>query len=442
MYADCCNTVKSGNGLENRANPQNQISRNVFTMNKFIFIVFVLLSFLTVGCKDDDNSKDEPTTVEEDKANIQASFDRTKNLIENFKRGSFFQFADQFIDYQEKYVEEYYYYRVSGEYVFNENTGEYEFTPYYYGNYSYNESTGEYEHTPGVGLYEQYSYGYYDDVISEFVELMGEKLEDVVDIDRIGNENRFNFAAFTGRYVWNNSGSRWDKTDNNAIIALFPSSENKGSNDCEAAITAYEDKRCDIEGSNIYLPTKANIYFKKDGEKLFSADVSANFSDYGIPKQVTANVYAKPLSFDVSLTQESASKFKADVSIADETKSENNLIISCEATLSNGLTQYSDFDDMELNVLKFSLIQHELSIVGTVDFKTLGNLSKTAKNINECTNFEVFYKTQKTGTLTVVDLDDNQYLYIVYKDGTKENTSIYYDAFIEDIEAIFEKYLE
>ncbi|MDR2115600.1 MAG: hypothetical protein LBP87_04385 [Planctomycetaceae bacterium] len=417
---------------------------NVFMMNKFMFIVFVLLSFLLVGCDNDNNEEDETfTTVEEDKVNIQASFDRTKNLIENLKNGSFYKFADQFLEYQERYVEkEDYYWAGYWDYVYNENTGEYEYVLQYYGDYSYNENTGEYEYTPGVGKYNRNSYGYYDDVISEFVELMGEKLEDVVDFDKIGDEKRFNFSAFAGKYVWNNSNTRWDKTSNNAIIAQFPSSENKGSNDCEAAITSYEDKLCNIEGNNVYLPTKANIYFKKDGEKLFSADVSADFSEYGIPKQVAANVYVKPLAFNVALTQESPSKFKANVSIADETKAENNLIIRCEATLSNGLTQHSDFDDMEVNVLKFTLVQHELSIVGTVDLKTLSDLSSTAKNINECTNFEVLYKTQKIGTLTVVDLDDNQYLYIVYKDGTKENTSIYYDSFIEDIKTIFEKYLE
>jgi hypothetical protein len=432
MYANCFDTVKFGNDLENGRNPKGQMSKNVFTMNKFMFVVIVLLSFLLVGCNN-DNEDETPTTVEEDKVNIKASFDRTKNLIENFKNGSFYKFADQFLDYQEKYVEKEDYYWV----------GYYEETYiFYYGDYSYNENTGEYAYTPGAGEYALNSYSYYDDVISEFVETMGEKLEDVVDFDKIGNESRFNFSAFTGKYVWNNSNTRWDKTADNAIVVQFPSSENKGSNDCEAAITSYEDKSYDIEGDKVFLPTKANIYFKKDGEKLFSADVSADFSGYGIPKKVAVNVYVKPLAFDVALTQESPSKFKANVSIADETKAENNLIISCEATLSNGLTQYSDLDDMEVNVLKFTLVQHELSIIGTVDLKTLSDLSTTAKHINECTNFEVLYKTQKIGTLTAVDLDDNQYLYIVYKDGTKENTSIYYDSFIEDIKAIFEKHLE
>jgi hypothetical protein len=426
-YADCSGKVmEAGDHLKNGASPKSQVSRNMFTVSRFILIGIVLLSFCIVGCDNKDNENETTTTVEEDKANIQASFDRTKNLLETFKNGSFYKFADQFIGYEEKYIEDYYYY-----YVGEGN-----------GNYLYDYNTGEYEYTPGAGEYEQHSYKYYDDVISEFTEMLGEKLEDVVDFDDIGDEGRFNFATLSGKYVWNNSSKRWDKTSHNSVLVLFPSSENKGSNDCEAAITAYEDKKYNIEGENIYLPTKANIYLKQNDEKLFSTDLTADFSEYGIPKQVTVNVYTKPLKFDISLAQESPTKFKAEVSIADETKSENNLIINCEATLSNGLSKYSDFDDMNLNVLKFTVRQHELSIVGTVDLKTLDQLSNTAENINECTNFEVFHKTQKTGTLKIVDLDDNKYLYIVYKDGTQENTSIYYDSFIEDIKAIFKKYVD
>jgi hypothetical protein len=434
VSANSCDTMESGNHSKNGANPKSQMSRTVFTMSKFVFIGIAMLSFLAIGC--DNNSNDDelptetPTTVEEDKANIRASFDRTKDLLDNFKKGSFYRFADQFIDYSEEYkVEEetYDYYEWVGE-------GN--------GNYSYNVNTGEYDHTPGAGDHElrsnSYINGYYESSISEFTEMLGEKLQDVVDFDQIGNDGRFNYPAFTGQYVWNKSSSSWDKTSGNSILVLFPSSGDKTSNDCEAAITAYEDKQYDIEGEKIYLPTKANIYLKKDGETLFSTDLTADFSNYGIPKQIIANIYAKPLKFDVSLVQESSKQFKAEVNIEDETKSENNLVIGCEATLSSELNQYSDLDDIQLNVLKFNIRQHELSIVGTVDLKTLDG-RQTTSDINKYSNFEVFYKTQKVGTLEVVDSEDKHYLYIVYKDKSRDNTSIYYDDFINDIETIFEK---
>jgi hypothetical protein len=409
---------------ENSMNPQRPKRMSVNRL--FPFILIILLSLFTVGCSNDGTDNETPTTVEEDKANIQASFDRTKNLLENFKDGSFYKFANQFIDYKEEYVEHFYYNWVEN------GTGD----------YSYNENTGEYEHTPGTGNYERYSYGYYEGVISEFTEMLGKKLENVIDFDEIGAEGRFNFTKLAGNYVWNKSNSRWDKTSNNIVLVSFPSSAEKANNDCEAAILAYEDNRYDIEGNIVYLPTQAVIYFKKDGEKLFSIDLTAELSNYGIPKEIAMNVYTRPLTFILSLAQESSTKFKADLSITDETKLENNLSINCEATLSNELTRYSDFDDINLNALKINLSQHELSIVGTVDIKTLENSNTTTEKINECINFEVFYKNQKAGTLKIVDLDGKRHLYIVYKDGTQENTSIYYDSFIESIKKIFDKYLD
>jgi hypothetical protein len=430
VSAKSCGTMESGNHSENGANPKSRKSRNIFTMNGLMFIGMIILLFITAGC-DKDNKNDEPeepvTTVEEDKANIRASFTRTKDLIENFKKGSFYSFTEKFVDYHEEHYEDVYYYYVGEG----------------YGDYSYNRSTGEYEYTPETGEYALGSNDYYDGAISEFTEMLGEKLGDVIDYDEEENENRFNFARLAGKYTWNSGSERWDVTSHNAILLSFPSSESKTANDCEAAFTAYEDKRCDIEGDIIYLPTKANIYLKKDNETLFSTNLSASYSEYGIPAKVTVNVYAKPLNVDVAFTQESATKLKADVNIENETVAENNLIIGCEATLAgNGITKYSDLDDIKLNVLKLTLRQHELSIVGTVDFKTLDGKRLTAENINECINFDVFYKTQKVGTLKVVDLDEDRYLYIVYKDDTKENTSIYYDSFITDIETILKKQLK
>jgi hypothetical protein len=60
-------------------------------------------------------------------------------------------------------------------------------------------------------------------------------------------------------------------------------------------------------------------------------------------------------------------------------------------------------------------------------------------DINTCISFEVFYNGAKTGTLRVQEVGKSKYLFIVYKDETKENTEVYYDSFITDIENMFKK---
>lgn len=394
--------------------------KNLFVLGASILFALTVL----VNC---DKNKDEeygPTTVAEDKENIQASFDRTKNLLQSFRDGALYHFADEFIDYRERYVTDYWY-----NYVGDGN-----------GDYSFNYDMYEYVYTPGTGSYERRSYGYYDDAISEFVTLLGEKLEDVVNFNNIEKEKRFNFASFAGRYTWDNSSKQWNKTSHNSIIALFPSSETQSANNCEAGITAYTDKACDIEGKTTYLPTKVNAYFSKDGAKLASVDITADYTNYGIPKKATADIYAKPININASLTQETASKYKASVSITDETDSNNNLSVTCEAALSNSVDSYTDLDDCEINNLRFTVTQSAMVINGTVDLKTLNNISRpSVTDINSCFNLEVNYNNQKIGTLKVEEVGNERYLFIYYKDNTKENTSIYYDSFVNDIEHIFKK---
>jgi hypothetical protein len=386
---------------------------------------------ILVNC---NTNKDEesygPTTVAEDKENIQASFDRVKNLLQHFRDGSLYSFADEFIDWH------YYIYVGNGN-----------------GDYSYNYYSDKFEYTPGRGDFDRksdlygyydrdyyYYYGYYDDAISEFVTLLGEKLEDVVNFNTIEKDKRFTFSKFTGEYTWDNNNKRWNRASHNSIIAHFPSSENQSANNCEAGITAYEDKACNIEGKTTYLPTKVNAYFLKGGIKLASVDITANYTNYGIPKEATAAIYAKPIDINASLTQESASKYKASLSIIDETDNNNNLSITCEAALSNNIDSYTDLDDCKINNLRFTVTQSAIVINGTVDLKTLNDINHpSATDINKCINLEVNYNNQKIGTLKVEEVGNEQYLYIFYKDGTNENTSIYYDSFVKDVEHIFKK---
>ncbi|MDR2684807.1 MAG: hypothetical protein LBB53_05450, partial [Prevotellaceae bacterium] len=114
-----------------------------------------MLSFFIVGCKEEDEDKTS-TTVAEDKANIQASFNRTKNLLESFKNGSFYKFVDDFIDYQSTAIEEDY-------------------------------------------------YTYYESSFSEFTKMLVERLGEIVDKDEVFANDKFNFANLAGKYEWNMS---------------------------------------------------------------------------------------------------------------------------------------------------------------------------------------------------------------------------------------------
>jgi hypothetical protein len=246
-------------------------------------------------------------------------------------------------------------------------------------------------------------------------------------------------ATFAGNYTWNAGRQRWDKTSRNDILVQFPSKEG-GSQNCEFGITQYTDQKCDIEGTEIYLPTKISAYFNKDGVKISGVEAEADYTNYGIPKMASISVYAKPVTLATTLRQDTDSRYSATLSISDETDNKNSLSFSGEAAISKAINNYSSFSDLEINNLRFILNQFDLKIEGSIDFKTLNGIrNPSVTDINACINLEVFWKNKKTGTLRVEEVGRTRYLFIVYKDGTRENTSLYYDSFIVDIENIFMK---
>ncbi len=174
------------------------------------------------------NGNGKETTVAEDKANIQASFDNVKNLIRNFRNGSIYQFAEEFAGIG-TVDEEYEWYSYVGE-------GR--------GDYSWSVEMWDYEYTPGAGNYVKVTETdtYFGANVPEMTEIMSEKLADVISFEQIEDQGRFNFASISGKYTWNNSSEKWDKTSLNTVQLLFPSTASSTTNNCEFSITEYTDK--------------------------------------------------------------------------------------------------------------------------------------------------------------------------------------------------------
>lgn len=430
------------------------------SMKKFLLIPFIF-AVLFAACDPDDPNDGVQTTTEEDKANIKASFDRVKNLTQNFRNGNFYHFAEEFLGVGPTEDHDYlhvgngngdygypYYKHTPGtgnfiRYEENCNYPEYDGFCYKYVGAGEGDYTAVYEYKyvgEGNGNYKQGDpYTSYDMLIPEFTELLGDEFGRIVNLEQIEEQRRFNMASFAGEYTWNNTQKKWNKASRQDILVSFPSAKDKAA-DCELGITVYEDKECDIEGEKIWLPTKVSSSFKKDGERIAGVDVSADFNSYGIPKQATASIYAKPIVLEAVLNQQGASKFSASLLVMDETNDENALQISGEATLSNAIDNYTDLSDCKINHLKIKVTQSKLVIDGSIDLKTLNDQENPdIAAINACLILEVYYDGQKTGTLRVKEVGESQYLYIVYKDGTEENTEVYYDSFLTDIENMFLK---
>ena len=428
----------------------------------YALTIVAILAISFSSCKKTDEViTEEETTVEQDKANIKNSFTQLKSLAQNFRNGSFYHFAEDFVGIGEHDEEDVWYQYVGdgrGDYSWYSG---YEYTPGT-GNYiriidewgtSYKwvgEGNGDYtfvsemRYTPGYGDYikKTDNYTYFGVEVPEFTETLVTELEKVLPYNQIIEERRLNMPQLSGKYTWNQNTKKWTKAAaNNTIQILFPSKASI-SNDCDLEIKNYSDQACDIVGKTVYLPTKLNSSFTKNGEKLAEINVNASFTNYGIPQNASVSVYAKPLKISSSLTQSSSSRYEATVTITDETNSKNSLSINGEATLGNAINSYSDFSDCELHYLKFTITQYNLTINGTLDLKTLNKINHpSATDINSCININVLYKNVKIGTLGIEELgmDKQKFLFIYYKDGTKDNTEIYYSDFLDEIANIFIK---
>jgi len=441
------------------------------------------------------------TTLEEDKANIQASIDRINNMFDNARNSVLFNLSvEEKDDYWYRYVGtgrgDYKYDYGNDGYV-GLGKGDYAIDWYKTvgagkGSYNYDDKTGTFVFVgAGKGRYEPsenyyyegcikyriyvgYNKGSYTDVESGYVYVGSGKGEytrqyegtywaesqfiDFLDNGRllkqfglqfdtftdIDDTHRFNFSLYKGKYTWNYAAQQWNKTAGASFLAQFPEVKTSSTNNCELALTDYTDKSCSIEGETTYLPTKVKGYFSKDNAKLIDIDFVADYNNYGIPKSASITAYAKPFTMKGSFTQETSSRFSASVSITDENKAVNNLSIEAKVIMSRSISNYDDLDDAfdgdnGINSVTFTITQEKLAFVGSIDLKTIRQHDfddMTAAEINDCGSIKVQYNGKNVADLKVREVSGDKLLYIYYKDGTSENTEIYYDQLVAHLEDV------
>ncbi len=355
-------------------------------MKKFwLFLVFSLLGIsMFTSCKDDEKDPAVPveTTVAEDKANINASIGQLEVNFESFKTGVSFKEVDSFI------------YKVN------------------------NEALTE-----------------------EWLDSMMTEIDDVIDLSLIDANSRFTYGSYKGKYIWSNSSNEWTKEANANIIVSFPSNRILVVNDCELGILSYTDSPYTIDAEQIYLPTAASMYLTKDNVKLLGLDMSASFNAQGFPEAANLEVYAKPITMSAALTKNTDSKYTITGSLVEESNPSNSFSVSAAVTFENDITAYTDMDDAIVNNVQLSLSQGALSIAGSIDVKTLdaldGGLTEpTVTEINACLNLAVLYNEANIGTIKVVEVAGEKEVFIVYKDQTQENTSIFYESLVNSVESL------
>lgn len=341
--------------------------------------LFLLAASAFTACKSDSPAA---TTVSEDKTNIQAALDSLSSNLDQLSNGSFFQAEAEFLN-------------IKG--------------------------------------------GIAQDV--NWADSVSNGLGDVIDNKNVFADGRFGFSALVGKYTWNGNSAPWTKTTSSTFVAQFPSSKTSTKNNCELGITKYTDQSVTINGNAIYLPTAADVYLKKDNMQIASLAIAAAYTPSGLPAKASVQLYLKPATTSVLATRKADNKYGFAFSIVNENNKANGFLVEGDVTFATNVSNYTELSNATVDFVQLTILQGKLAVSGTVDVKAITALQEsgtaTLSDLNKQINLAVLYNNQNIGQLKIEAVGNTPAVFIVYKDGTQENTSIYYNSFVSNLKSIY-----
>lgn len=360
-------------------------------MNKLNFLLSLLLiTFLAFSCKKDDDDGSEmeeemeivETTIAQDQQNIQASFDDGIACTAEMKNGKMVtSLMREFLDLAD------------GE-VLND----------------------------------------------EWIDQIFTNFDNVVNVEAIDDNNRFDLSFYEGTYTFNHADFSWSKSNlNNKVVIEFPSSPIKNNNNAKITVENYSDTNVTIEQENLWLPKQVDIKIEADGEEIIRVDLNnveyANNADFEIPIAVDLNVYMNPFNMSLKVDRTTATDFEVDMAMAS-----SSCTMSARATVE---LNDSDFENLNEDSFKEITIELGLNDLKVQTLTGLADLIKlddpTENQINSVLDLDVLFNNMKIADLKFDD--EAESLILVYKDGiTEEDSQIYYQPFVDQFEALIQEF--
>jgi len=347
----------------------------------------LLLSILIFGSCKKDPSANSSTTVAEDKANIQQLFDDVITDGQNLKAGCGIQAIDNFLNIDQ-----------------------------------------------GNAL-NQY-----------WAETVYNTLENHLNITAY-QTNRFNFSNHVGTHSYHSSNQQWTKTNtpSNQAVLQFPSRMSSTSNDVEATLTGYNDQQVSFDGYQYWLPTSFDLEGKVGnssclGLKLNSASYD-NTSSSQIPVNADFVLTFAPFTFEVKANKITDTKLSFDIVVKNNGTEAFQILLTEVNILDDNYYYYYNYD--KFTSVEGKIIKGDFEIPFTADFESARQLFNPSDvQINSLFDADILYKGNNIGDLDYESNNGNSDadILITYKDGTVENTSTFYDNFLEELEIILAEF--
>ncbi|CAN1506831.1 hypothetical protein MCEGE10_00670 [Flavobacteriaceae bacterium] len=256
--------------------------------------------------------------------------------------------------------------------------------------------------------------------------------------------DRMQFANNTGIYTWSNTTQLWTKVNSSSVITLkFPSRLNQVI-DSELSFNSYSDVLTSYNSNNYWLPTGANLTLKRNGNLVFSLnlsnvtfDTSTNFT---MPINADISIYTAPFSHTFQWRKTSNTEFQLSYNSSTPQGCGTNSVTNFklyDADYGN-ITSVKD----DLKTINGTLIEGNLKVVYSINVQALSAYTDpTPSQINNNSDAEVYYNDVKIGDLSYDVINNNSEIFIIYSDGSRENVEIYIGDFQNQINTIFANYI-
>ncbi len=275
----------------------------------------------------------------------------------------------------------------------------------------------------------------------DWIDNLTETLEGVFDGDHIDTNSKLDLNYHKGIYSFDAVNNVWTKstTTEDKIIFNFPAEPALLSNNLEVGLDLYTDKRVTIDEDVMSLPTAMHAYINIDGIKAFEISLSdvvyAENADYELPVEATFQLFMDPMEINISVDRVNSTSYEMDMNFSD-----GNLCdigVHAEMELKD-----DDFENLSTNSLKTANVTID---IGDLSIRTLGDLATllaiddpSDAQVNNLLDLTVFFQDLKIADLEI-DQEDESFI-IFYKDGSSEDTEVFHDDFWEDIRVIWNKY--
>ena len=258
-----------------------------------------------------------------------------------------------------------------------------------------------------------------------------ENVMGVLDVDP--NNSKFNFSAYWGIYNWNRTTKTFSKTAATGIFINIPSDPAQITNNVAFKFIEYTDGLYQANAKNIYLPKTAKASITKNNVLIADLNFSGNYSSGSFPRPINVSyqLLLAPHTYNMSITEINSTKFKLT---SDMFSGQGcGMTISATVTFKNDDYNNLAIED-DLKTLEGEYKSGDMSIKSNWDASAYYAISNpTTTTLNSTLSNTVYNKTEKIADLKFLDVAGNRKLFIYYKDGTSENTSVYYDPFLTNL---------